>query len=99
MPRKFGQDAKDRVVRLVEDRILAENMSMQEACKIVAPKLGVSWHTAPTMGRRLVAFVMACWFSALVLFIKLITVSTVCGKCGMLYAVQESISVVSTPPG
>ncbi|NHX54590.1 transposase, partial [Corynebacterium striatum] len=28
MPRKFDQDAKDRVVRLVEDRILAENMSM-----------------------------------------------------------------------
>lgn len=25
---------------------LVENMSMQEACKIVAPKLGVSWHTA-----------------------------------------------------
>ncbi len=35
-----------RVVRLVEDRILAENISMQAACKIVAPKLGVSWHTA-----------------------------------------------------
>ena len=34
------------MVRLVEDRILSENMSMQEACKIVAPKLGVSWHTA-----------------------------------------------------
>ena len=46
MPKKFDQDAKDRVVRLVEDRILAENMSMQEACKIVAPKLGVSWRTA-----------------------------------------------------
>ena len=46
MPKKFDQDAKDRVVRLVEDRILAENISMQEACKIVAPKLGVSWHTA-----------------------------------------------------
>ncbi|MDK4328373.1 MULTISPECIES: transposase [Corynebacterium] len=46
MPRKFDQDAKDRVVRFVEDRILSENMSMQEACKIVAPKLGVSWHTA-----------------------------------------------------
>ena len=43
---KIDQDAKDRVVRLVEDRILAENMSMQNACKIVAPKLGVSWHTA-----------------------------------------------------
>ncbi|HAT1366835.1 TPA: transposase [Corynebacterium striatum] len=46
MPRKFDQDAKDRVVRLVEDRILAERISTQEACKIVAPKLGVSWHTA-----------------------------------------------------
>ncbi|MFH0410480.1 IS3 family transposase [Corynebacterium sp. L4756] len=46
MPRKFDQDAKDRVVRLVEDRILAENMSMQSACQAVAPKLGVSWHTA-----------------------------------------------------
>lgn len=46
MPKKFGQDAKDGAVRLVEDRILAEGISMQEACKIVAPKLGVSWHTA-----------------------------------------------------
>ena len=46
MPKKFDQDAKDRVVRLVEDRILAEGISMQEAFKIVAPKLGVSWHTA-----------------------------------------------------
>ena len=46
MPKKFDQEAKDRVVRLVEDRILAENLSMQEACKAVAPKLGVSWHTA-----------------------------------------------------
>lgn len=46
MPQKIDQDAKDRVVRLVEDRILAENLSMQQACKIVAPKLGVSWHTA-----------------------------------------------------
>ncbi|PKY65638.1 transposase [Schaalia turicensis] len=46
MPRKFDQEAKDRVVRLVEERILAENISVQAACKIVAPKLGVSWHTA-----------------------------------------------------
>ena len=46
MPRKFDQDTKDRVVRLVEDRIMAENISTQEACKIVAPKLGISWHTA-----------------------------------------------------
>ena len=40
MPRKFDQDAKDRVVRLVEDRILAENMSMRAACQAVAAKLG-----------------------------------------------------------
>lgn len=46
MPRKFDREAKVRVVRLVEVRILAENLSMQEACKIIAPKLGVSWHTA-----------------------------------------------------
>lgn len=46
MPKKFDQDAKDRVVRLVEDRILAENLSIQAACKLVGPKLGVSWHTA-----------------------------------------------------
>ena len=31
---------------LVEDRILAQNMSMQEACKTVAPKLSVLRHTA-----------------------------------------------------
>ncbi|WP_327786550.1 hypothetical protein [Corynebacterium belfantii] len=43
---KFDQETKDRVVRLVEDRILAENISMQAVCKIMAPKLGVSWHTA-----------------------------------------------------
>ena len=46
MARKFDQDAKGRVVRLVEDRILTENLSMQAACQAVAPKLGVSWHTA-----------------------------------------------------
>ncbi|ALC06606.1 hypothetical protein CDES_11185 [Corynebacterium deserti GIMN1.010] len=34
------------MVRLVEDRILAENLSVQQACQAVAPKLGVSWHTA-----------------------------------------------------
>ncbi|MER0082510.1 transposase [Corynebacterium sp. KPL2861] len=40
MPRKFDQDVKDCVVRLVEDRIVAENMSMRPACQAVAPKLG-----------------------------------------------------------
>lgn len=46
MPKIFDQEAKDRVVRLIEDRILAEGISMQAACQIVAPRLGVSWHTA-----------------------------------------------------
>ena len=46
MPKKFDQNAKDRVVRLVEDRILAESMSKQATCQAVASKLGVSWHTA-----------------------------------------------------
>lgn len=46
MVKKFDQEAKDRVVRLVEDRILAEGLSIQDACQTVAPKLGVSWHTA-----------------------------------------------------
>ena len=46
MPKKFDQEAKARVVRLVEDRILAEHLSMQQACQAVAPKLGVSWDTA-----------------------------------------------------
>ena len=46
MPKKFDQDAKDRVVCLVEDRIVAENISIHPACQAVAPKLGVSWHTA-----------------------------------------------------
>lgn len=32
MPKKFVHKAKDRVVCLVEDRILAENISAQEAC-------------------------------------------------------------------
>lgn len=36
IPKKFDQEAKDRVVRLVEDRILTENISAQETCKIVA---------------------------------------------------------------
>ena len=40
--KKFDQDAKDRVARLVEDLILAENLAMQQPCKIVVPKLGVS---------------------------------------------------------
>ena len=30
----------------MEDRILAEGLSIQDACQTVAPKLGVSWHTA-----------------------------------------------------
>lgn len=40
LPKNFDQEAKDRIVRLVEDRILAENISMLAACNIVAPKAG-----------------------------------------------------------
>ena len=46
MPRKCDQDAKDRVVRLVEDRILAENISIQATCQAVTPTQGISQHTA-----------------------------------------------------
>lgn len=46
----------------------------------------------------LVAFVMLCWLNALVLFIGIIAVSTVHGKCGMLFTVTESISVVNKLP-
>lgn len=44
--RKCDQEAKGRVVWLVEDRILAEGLSIHDACQVVAPKLGVLWHTA-----------------------------------------------------
>ncbi|MFE1523168.1 transposase [Schaalia turicensis] len=46
MPKKFDQAAKDCVIRLVEERILAEGISLQDACRAVAPTYGVSWHTA-----------------------------------------------------
>lgn len=46
MPKIFDQEAKDWVVRLVEDWILAEGLSVHGACQVVTPKLGVSWHTA-----------------------------------------------------
>ena len=40
MPKKFDQDAKDRVVRLVEDRILTENLSMHPRVPGSSPKAG-----------------------------------------------------------
>ena len=46
MPRKFDGVTKDRVVRLVEDRVAAKGCSLQAACEQVAPMLGVSWHSA-----------------------------------------------------
>ena len=55
MTKKFDQDAKARVVRLVEDRILEENMSIQEACKILAPKPGVSGILSGKVRRQLYA--------------------------------------------
>lgn len=44
--KRFDQDAKNRAVQLVEDRILTENLSIQQACKIVSLKLGIFWNTA-----------------------------------------------------
>ncbi|WP_236163567.1 hypothetical protein [Corynebacterium ammoniagenes] len=46
MSKKFDQEAKDRVVGLVEERLLAENLSMQAACQAVASRPGVSSRTA-----------------------------------------------------
>ena len=40
MPKKFDQAAKDRVVRLVEDRVLAEGLSLRAACEVVAFEVG-----------------------------------------------------------
>ena len=42
MPKKFDQDAKDRAVRLVEDRIRVQGCSIVSACEYIAPRLGVS---------------------------------------------------------
>lgn len=53
MPKKFDQDAKDRIVRLVEGRILVEGLSTQAAYEAVASKLGVSWHSACQWGHHL----------------------------------------------
>lgn len=50
MPKKFDQEAKGRVVRLIEDRIWAENMSLQAACKAVASKYDVSLAYGPPLG-------------------------------------------------
>ncbi len=56
-------------------------------------------HKAAGGRSPLVAFAMLCWLNALVLSIGIITASTVCGKCGMLFIVTESISVVNKPLG
>ncbi|WP_172801289.1 hypothetical protein [Arcanobacterium phocae] len=45
MSKKFVSDAKDRVVGLIVDRILAEGLTISAAYQVVAPKLGVSWHS------------------------------------------------------
>ncbi|WP_237233443.1 hypothetical protein [Rothia nasisuis] len=46
MPKKFDQEAKNRVVPLIEDRIATEGLSVIAASQVMAPKLGASWHTA-----------------------------------------------------
>lgn len=40
------QKSPEFSIGLIEDPILAKNICQQEACKIVALKLSVSWHTA-----------------------------------------------------
>lgn len=40
MSKMIDQEMKDRVVRLIEDRILAEGVSLREACRVVGSKLG-----------------------------------------------------------
>lgn len=42
MPKIFDREAKDRAVRLVEDRIRVRECSIVSACEQIAPKLGVS---------------------------------------------------------
>ncbi|MDK4290847.1 transposase [Corynebacterium pseudodiphtheriticum] len=54
MPKKFDQDTKDQLVRLLEDRILTQNLSLQQACKIVAPKLDFHGTRQDNGRRRLV---------------------------------------------
>lgn len=46
MPKKFDQDAKSCIARLVGNRILTEDLSMQSACQAAVPKLGILWRTA-----------------------------------------------------
>ena len=46
MSKRFDQGFKDRVVRLVEDRVSCEGVSVWAACVEIAPRLGVSAHTA-----------------------------------------------------
>ena len=41
---------------------------------------------------------MLCWLMALVLFIEIMTVSTVCGNCGLLFTVTELITVANKLP-
>lgn len=46
MSKRFDQDTKDRVVRLVEERIARDGCSVQFASQEIAARLGVSWHSA-----------------------------------------------------
>ena len=54
--------------------------------------MAAHYFPGPTISKRYTTLV------DVTLFIGIIMVSTVCGKCGMLYAVTESISVVNKPP-
>lgn len=51
MPKKFDRDFRGRVVRLVEDRVSGEGVSVWMACVEIASRLGVSAHTAKSWVR------------------------------------------------
>ena len=50
MPKKFDQDAKDRLVRLVEDRILAEGDLHAGSVKDRGPETGCLVAYCPAVG-------------------------------------------------
>lgn len=45
MPIKFTPEVRERAVRLCEEHIAKEKCPVVVACKAIAPKIGVSYHT------------------------------------------------------
>lgn len=46
MPKKSDQETKDRVMHPAEERIASDGCAIEAACKEIAPKLSVLWHSA-----------------------------------------------------